>query len=80
MSTLKAGFVDPQPVSQTNFNYPREWKLGCKELAAGKTVAEKEAIRNGVIRKESLRVAAYIAVSFTNLQHNDVIWVLYNFK
>jgi hypothetical protein len=73
MPILKAGYVNPQPIAQTNFNYPREWTLGCKELAAGKIVAEKEAIWNGVIRKEALRVAAYLAVSFTNLQHNDVI-------
>jgi hypothetical protein len=44
MPILKAGYVDPQPIAQANFNYPREWKLGCKELAAGKTIAEKEAI------------------------------------
>jgi hypothetical protein len=80
MPTLKVGYVDPQPIAQTNFNYPREWTLGCKELAARKIVAEKEAIWNGVIRKEDLRVAAYLTVSFTNLQHNDVIWVPYNFK
>jgi hypothetical protein len=79
MPTLKVGYVDPQPIAQTNFNYPREWKLGCKELVAEKTVAEKEAIQNEVIRKESLRVAC-LAVSFMNLQHNDVIWVPYHFK
>jgi hypothetical protein len=61
MPSLKAGYVDPQPIAQTNFDCPRKWKLDCKELSAGKTVAEKEAIRNGVIRKESLRVAAYLA-------------------
>jgi hypothetical protein len=44
MPILKAGYVDPQPIAQANFKYPREWKLGCKELAAGKTIAEKEAI------------------------------------
>jgi hypothetical protein len=54
--------------------------LDCKELSAEKTIAEKEAIRNGVTRKESLRVAAYLVVSFTHLQQNDVIWVPYNFK
>jgi hypothetical protein len=66
--------VDPQPIAQTKFDYPRNWKLDCKELATRKTVAKKEAIRNGVIKKESLRVAAYIVVSFMHLQHNDVIF------
>jgi hypothetical protein len=73
MPSLKAGYVDPQPIAQTNFDYPQP-------IAAEKTVAKKEAIQNGVIKKESLRVAAYIAVSFMHLQHNDVIWVPYNFK
>jgi hypothetical protein len=80
MPSLKAGYVDPQPITQTNFDYPKQWKLDCKELAAGKTLAEKEAIRTRIIREESLKVAAYIVISFTHLQHNDVIWVPYNFK
>jgi hypothetical protein len=80
MSSLKAGYVDPQPIAQTNFNYPTHWRLDCKELAAGKTVADKEAIRTSKIWEESLKVAAYLAVSFMHLQHNDVIWVPYNFK
>jgi hypothetical protein len=77
MSSLKARYVDPQPIAQTNFDYPRKWKLDCKELSAGKTVLEKEGIRNRVIRKESLKVATYLAMSFTHLQQNDIIWVPY---
>jgi hypothetical protein len=73
MPSLKVGYVNPQPIAQTNFDYPRKWKLDYKEISAGKTVAKKEAIRNGVIRKEFLRVAAYLVVSFTHLQQNDVI-------
>jgi hypothetical protein len=80
MPSLKVGYVHPQPIPQTNFDYPRHWRLDCKELAAGKTLAEKEAIRTSKIKEESCKVAAYLAVCFTNLQHNDVIWVPYNFK
>lgn len=79
MPSLKAGYVDPQPIAHLNFNYPNKWKLDSKELAVRKTVAEKEAIRNRVIKKEALKVAAYLAISFVHLQHNEVIWVPYNF-
>jgi hypothetical protein len=41
---------------------------------------EKENIWAKKIRQESLKVVAYIALSFKNLQHNEVIWVPYNFK
>jgi hypothetical protein len=80
MLSLKAGYVDPQPIAQTNFDYPKHWRLDCKELAARKTVAEKEAIRVSKMREESLKVATYLAVCFKHLQHNNVIWVPYNFK
>jgi hypothetical protein len=80
MPSLRPGYVDPQPIAQTNFDYPKKWKLDCKELAVGKTVADKENIRTRIIRKESLKVAAYLAISFMHLQHNEVIWVSYNFK
>jgi hypothetical protein len=66
-------YVDPQPIAQTVFNYPSTWKLDCKELAAGEIVEEKEKIRTRIIREESLKVAAYLAVSFVHLQHNDVL-------
>jgi hypothetical protein len=80
MPGMKVGYVDPQPIAQTNFNYPNQWKLDGKELAAGKTAAEKDAIWEKKIRDEALKVAAYIALSFKKLQHNDCIWVPYNFK
>jgi len=35
--------------------------MDCEELAAGKTVEEKEAIRKDKMYKESLKVAARIA-------------------
>jgi hypothetical protein len=54
--------------------------LDGKELAAGKTVAEKENIWTKKIRQEALKVVAYIALSFKNLQHNDAIYIPYNFK
>jgi hypothetical protein len=80
MTSLKNGYVDPQPIAATNFNYPKQWKLGGKEQAAAKTVAEKENIRAKKIREEALKVAAYIALSFKNLQNNDAIYIPYNFK
>ena len=42
--SVKAGYIDPQAIAQTNFNYPKQWKLDAKELAAGKTIREKEDI------------------------------------
>jgi hypothetical protein len=35
---LKHGYIDPSPIASTNFNYPKEWKLDCKDLEAGKTL------------------------------------------
>lgn len=78
--SVKAGYVDPQPIAQTNFNYPRKWKLDGKELAAGKTLWEKEEIREKKIRQEFLKVAAYIALALKNLQQHSTIWLPYNFE
>ena len=61
MPSVKAGYKDPQAIAQTNFNYPRQWKLDAKELAARKTLREKEDIRAKKLRQESLKVSAYIA-------------------
>ena len=58
MPSVKAGYVDPQAIAQINFNYPRQWKLDAKELAAGKTLWEKEGIRVKKLRLESLKVSA----------------------
>jgi hypothetical protein len=80
MPSLKAGYVDPQPIAQTHFDYPKHWRLDCKELAAGKTVTEKEAIRVSKMGEETLKVTTYLAVCFKHPQHNNVIWVPYNFK
>jgi hypothetical protein len=80
MPSVKSGYIDPQPIAQTNFNYPRQWKLDGKELAAGKTLREKEDIREKKIRQESLKVAAYIVLSFKNLQQHSTIWLPYNFE
>jgi hypothetical protein len=41
--------------------------LDGSELAAGKTVGEKEKIWNKEIRKASLKVAAYIALAFKKI-------------
>jgi hypothetical protein len=68
MSSVKSRYIDPQPIAQTNFNYPKQWKLDGKELAARKTLWEKEDIREKKIRQESLKFAAYIVLSFKNLQ------------
>ena len=65
---MKAGYIDPQAIAQTNFNYPRQWKLDAKELAAGKTLRKKEDIRAKKLRQESLKISTYIALAFKNLQ------------
>ena len=80
MPSVKAGYVDPQAIAKTNFNYPKQWTLDAKELAAAKTLWEKEHIRTAKLREESLKVAAYIALAFKNLQHHSTIWLPYNFE
>ena len=67
MPSVKVWYIDPQAIAQTNFNYPRQWKLVAKELAAGKTLREKEDIHAKKLRQESLKVSAYIALAFKNL-------------
>jgi len=78
--SVKAEYIDPQAIAQTNFNYPRQWKLDDKDLAAGKTLQEKEDICAKKLRKESLKVSAYIALAFKNLQQHSTIWLPYNFE
>jgi hypothetical protein len=77
---MKAGYVDPQAIAQTNFNYPKRWTLDAKELAVAKTIREKECIHTTKLREESLKVAAYIALAFKNLQQQSTIWLPYNFE
>ena len=78
--STKAGYVDPMPIAQINFNYPSRWELDAPQLAAGGTLAEKEKIRAAKIREESLKVEAWIAVCLKNLQHFETIWIPYHFK
>ena len=33
--STKAGYVDPMPIAQINFNYPSRWELDVPQLAAG---------------------------------------------
>ena len=80
MPSVKAGYIDPQAIAQTNFNYPRQWKLDAKELAAAKTLWEKERIRTAKLREESLKVAAYIALAFKTLQQHSTMCLPYNFE
>ena len=80
MPSVKAGYIDPQAIAQTNFNYPKQWKLDAKELAAAKTLREKERIHTVKLREESLKVEAYIALAFKNLQQHSTIWLPYNFE
>ena len=80
MLSVWAGYVDPQCIAQPNFNYAKEWLLDGNELAAGKTIEEKEEIRNKEIRAAALKTAAYIALAFKYLQNNQVIWLPYNFE
>ncbi|XP_066364531.1 uncharacterized protein [Miscanthus floridulus] len=79
MTSVRAGYVDPQCIAATCFNYAKDWKLDGKELAAGKMVEEKEKIRQKKIREASLKAMAYIALAFKNLQNNSAIWLAYNF-
>ena len=78
--SVKVGYIDPQAIAQTNFNYPKQWKLDAKELAAAKTLREKEHIRTAKLREESLKVTTYIALAFKNLQQHSTIWLPYNFE
>ena len=80
MPSVQAGYVDPQCIAATCFNYTKDRKLDGSELAAGKTVEEKEKIWNKQIRQAALKVAAYIALAFKNLQNFSAIWLTYNFK
>ena len=54
MPSVKVGYIDPQVIAQTNFNYLKQWKLDAKELAVGKTLQEKEHICTAKLREESL--------------------------
>jgi hypothetical protein len=64
MPSVRSGYVNPQCIAQPNFNYAKEWSLDCDELAARKTVEEKEKIRNKEIKAATLKTAAYIALAF----------------
>jgi hypothetical protein len=80
IKSMNSGYMDPQPIAQINFNYPRRWKLDGKELAAGETVEEKEKIRMARIKEEGLKIAAWMAIYLKNLQHFETIWIPYHFK
>ena len=80
MPSVRAGYIYPQCRASTCFNYAKDWKLDCKELAARETIAEKEAIRKKEICAAALRFAAYIALAFKNLQQHSTIWLPYNFE
>ena len=80
MPSVKVGYIDPHAIAQTNFNYPKRWTLDAKELAAAKTLWEKEHIHMAKLREEPLKVVAYIALVFKNLQQHSTIWLPYNFE
>jgi hypothetical protein len=80
MPSVRDGYLDLRCIAQTNFIYAKDWALDGKELAAGKTIEKKEAIRRMEIREASLKVAAYISVALKYLQHNSTIWLPYNFE
>ena len=80
MPSAKAGYLDPQAIAQINFNYPKWWTLDAKELAATKTLREKERIGTAKLREESLKIAAYIVLAFKTLQQHSTIWLPYNFE
>lgn len=74
------GYMDPRQIAQSRFAYPKKWKLDGKELAGGKTVEEKEEIRTKRLKEEAIKLAAYIAVTFKNLEKNQSIWLPYHFE
>ena len=80
MPSVRAGYVDPQCIAATCFNYAKDWKLDGKELDVGKTIEEKEKIQQKEMREAALKVAAYIALAFKNLQNFSAIWLAYNFE
>ena len=80
MPSVKAGYIDPQTIAQTNYKYPKQWKLDDKEQAVAKTLREKVHIHTKKPREESLKVSAYIALAFKNLQQHSTIWLPYNFE
>ena len=80
MPSVWSGYVDRQCIAQPNFNYAKEWSLDGNELAAGKTIEEKEEIRNKEIREAALKIVAHIALAFKYLKNNQVIWLPYNFE
>ena len=73
MPSVKVGYLDPQAIAQTNFNYPKWWTLDAKELVAAKTLRKKELIRTAKLREESLKVSTYIALALKILQQHSTI-------
>ena len=80
MPSARLGYLDPQLIAQTMFNYPRDWKLEGKELTAGTTIEEKEKIWQKRIRDESYKVAAYLSRAFFRMQDKSPIYLPYNFE
>ena len=74
MASVKGGYIDPQAIAQTNFNYPKQWKLDANELAVAKTLREKEHIRTAKLREESLKVVAYIALAFSKFSNSTLLY------
>ena len=58
---LRAGYIDPSLILASNFQYPKNWRMDCGELAAGETIEEKEAIRADKMYREAIKLAAWIA-------------------
>ena len=71
--SVKAGYVDPQDIAQTNFNYPKRWILDAKELAAAETLREKERIRTAKLREESLKVG-HILPWLSKISNNTLLY------
>jgi hypothetical protein len=76
----RSGYLDPQLLAKTVFDYPSKWELNCKELARGETIQEKEEIQRQRIRKECYKVAAYISTAFSRMQDKNTIYLPYNFE
>ena len=78
----RLGFFNPSLIHQSQHDFPLKLKDDSEELRAGKTKAEKEAIREKLHRNSKAKVASYIcnALKFFHDKKRDQILAPYNFE
>jgi hypothetical protein len=63
------------------WDYSSKWALNSPQLAAGKTKADKEKLRNTSLRKKMMEVSAYIAQVFQVFEDKgDLVICPYHFE